>query len=142
MIHACSNAAAAVAHATNAAANATNAATTAIIAIAAAATAQMDTALARHVTHVHQHGVNPDLDFEPLSPEFIKRYIAQARSVTPHVPRALMPYIVEAYVELRQQDAAKPSDQTAMTARQLLSILRLSQVRWVLFEYTPNFCGV
>jgi len=43
------------------------------------------------------------------------------------------PYIVEAYVSLRQADRpgarqrGKAGDQTAMTARQLLSILRLGQ---------------
>ncbi|KAG5181423.1 minichromosome maintenance protein [Tribonema minus] len=88
---------------------------------------ETDTALARHVTYVHQHGANPELDFVPLDPTFIKHYISQARTVEPYIPAELAPYVVEAYVELRQADAEGPSDQTAMTARQLLSILRLSQ---------------
>jgi DNA replication licensing factor MCM7 len=84
-------------------------------------------ALARHVTFVHQHGANPDLDFTPLDPAFIKHYIAQARTVEPYVPAELTGFIVEAYVSLRAQDAETPRDQMVMTARQLLSILRLSQ---------------
>ncbi|CAM9310198.1 unnamed protein product [Phaeothamnion confervicola] len=91
--------------------------------------AAADMALARHVTYVHMHMRNPDLQFVPLEPLFMKHYISLARTIEPYVPPELVSYIVEAYVTLRLQasDAEKPSDQTAMTARQLLSILRLSQ---------------
>jgi DNA replication licensing factor MCM7 len=98
----------------------------------------MDMALARHVTHVHQHMTNPALDFTPLNPSFIKLYISLARAIEPHVPEELTSYIVETYVELRadsggdqqsgQQHSSKArGDQTVITARQLLSILRLCQ---------------
>jgi DNA replication licensing factor MCM7 len=48
------------------------------------------------------------------------------------MPPEVAPYVVEAYVSLRMQDRPgarnkKESDQTVMTARQLLSMLRLSQ---------------
>jgi DNA replication licensing factor MCM7 len=77
---------------------------------------------------------------KPLSPEVVREYISRARQHTPSVPPEVAPYIVEAYVNLRGQDnallndrsgkasgAASNNDQTVMTARQLLSILRLSQ---------------
>ncbi len=96
-----------------------------------------DVALARHVTHVHQHLKNPDLGFTPVDPVVMKHYISMARMMNPHIPRELTNYIVEAYVALRsgamqtigrgQPSHDKKSDQTAITARQLLSILRLSQ---------------
>lgn len=88
-----------------------------------------DIALARHVTFVHQFKKNPELDFEPFDPKFLKLYISQARMLEPHVPEELTSYIVEAYVALRAQSGldAQNGDQTIMTARQLLSILRLSQ---------------
>ncbi|CAM9138721.1 unnamed protein product [Ectocarpus sp. 12 AP-2014] len=90
---------------------------------------ESDIALARHVTFVHQFKKNPELDFEPFDPKFLKLYISQARMLEPHVPEELTSYIVEAYVALRAQSGqdAKNGDQTVMTARQLLSILRLSQ---------------
>ena len=53
--------------------------------------------------------------------------------MAPSIPQALTNYIVEAYVNLRTQDQAKlvggniKNDQTVMTPRCLLSILRLSQ---------------
>eukprot|EP00980_Cylindrotheca_fusiformis_P016394 scaffold4887_cov118-Cylindrotheca_fusiformis.AAC.4 len=69
-----------------------------------------------------------------VTPRLLREYIARARRHEPTVPHDVAPYIVEAYVSLRMQDrprrgqgTTKVGDQTAMTARQLLSILRLSQ---------------
>eukprot|EP00949_MAST-11_sp_MAST-11-sp1_P004690 g4690.t1 len=90
----------------------------------------MDTALARHITHVHMHNKPPALSFEPMTTEFIRAYISQARRLDPHIPPELSGYIVQAYVDMRQRDAESAKDagaQSVMTARQLLSILRLSQ---------------
>lgn len=109
-----------------------------------------DEALARHVTYVHRFSKNPDMTFDPVRPEVLRYFIAIAKQYQPSIPEELCGYIVEAYVSLRQQDANEqarlqqgssgfgysrgggaPNDanhaQTAMTARQLLSILRLSQ---------------
>ena len=86
-----------------------------------------DAALARHVTYVHRYLRNPELGFTPLDTTFIKHYISQARLFEPYVPQDVAGYIVESYVQLRMQHG-DPSDQTNMTARQLLSILRLTQV--------------
>lgn len=71
-----------------------------------------------------------------VSPRLLREYISRARRHDPVVPPEVAPYIVEAYVSLRMQDrpgkrqkhnSGRAGDQTAMTARQLLSILRLGQ---------------
>ena len=69
-----------------------------------------------------------------VTPRVLREYIAQARKFNPIVPPDVAPYIVEAYVQLRLQDRPgargghrRSGDQTVMTARQLLSILRLAQ---------------
>jgi len=87
---------------------------------------------------------------KPIDPEVMREYIARARQHHPSVPKDVAPYVVEAYVTLRIQDGEKKrgtgasgrgnfgngvynnaqsanEEQTKMTARQLLSILRLSQ---------------
>lgn len=46
-----------------------------------------DDLLARHVAYVHQHCRHPDLDFEPLSPFFIRAYIAEAKKLEPIIPK-------------------------------------------------------
>ena len=113
-----------------------------------------DVALARHVTLVHQNeGLNQmrdeaDVEGEQametesktgiIAPKAMREYIARARTHHPTMPPEVAPYVVEAYVALRMQDRqggdgsgrrvqSKQNDQTVMTARQLLSILRLSQ---------------
>lgn len=104
---------------------------------------ERDEALARHVTYVHRFSKNPDMNFEPVRPEVLRYFIAIAKQYEPSIPEHLCGYIVEAYVTLRQQDVNEHARQqqftrgfqstdsnhaqTAMTARQLLSILRLSQ---------------
>ncbi len=67
-----------------------------------------------------------------VSSGLLREYISRARKHQPVVPADVAPYIVEAYVSLRSQGTptdkqTKNGDQTVMTARQLLSILRLSQ---------------
>lgn len=67
-----------------------------------------------------------------VSSNVLREYISRARKHQPVVPADVAPYIVEAYVTLRSQGTptggrTKNGDQTVMTARQLLSILRLSQ---------------
>jgi DNA replication licensing factor MCM7 len=89
-----------------------------------------DCALAKHVVHVHRFGKHPELDFEPMEKMFMKSYIAVARNIEPCIPPSLTNHITEAYVALRQKDkeeSMKEGGQHVMTARQLLSILRLSQ---------------
>jgi len=92
----------------------------------------LDADLARHITFVHKHLKNPQARtaVKTFDKEFLKSYISQAKKLEPRVPVDLTSYIVEAYVSLRQQDAdAAQADKRThvMTARQLLSILRLSQ---------------
>uniref|UniRef100_K3W9A1 DNA replication licensing factor MCM7 n=1 Tax=Globisporangium ultimum (strain ATCC 200006 / CBS 805.95 / DAOM BR144) TaxID=431595 RepID=K3W9A1_GLOUD len=104
-----------------------------------------DEALARHITYVHRFSKNPEMNFEPVRADVLRYFIAIAKQYQPSIPESLCGYIVEAYVTLRQQDVNEHARQrqfsrgasmgandanhaqTAMTARQLLSILRLSQ---------------
>jgi len=90
-----------------------------------------DIALARHITHVHQHNTFPELDFVPYESEFIRTYIAKARSYNPVIPVELSEYITQTYTQMRQeclgQDGLYDSKKIVMTPRGLLSILRLSQ---------------
>jgi len=91
-----------------------------------------DLALAKHITFVHQNAVHPPLDFEPVEPSVLRAYVQAARVVEPVVPRTLQGFIAEAYVGMRQREAAGAAKGTStgrgvMTARQLLSILRMAQ---------------
>ena len=92
----------------------------------------LDNALAEHVAYVHQHRRHPvPADQEDYkSPNFVRGYVAQARSVDPYVPTELTDYIVSAYVNMRQDDAseaARTGDFVHTSARTLLGVLRLAQ---------------
>lgn len=57
-------------------------------------------------------------------------FFLRVQQIIPFVPTELSSFIVEAYVQMRQQDkarAAKTGGRGTLTARQLLSILRMSQ---------------
>eukprot|EP00606_Chrysophyceae_sp_TOSAG23-5_P000291 GSChrysophyteH2.ASY1.ANO1.1034.1 assembled CDS len=101
----------------------------------------IDLALSRHVLHVHRYLKKPQTAVNTLNATQVKQYISIARAIEPTVPQELTQYIAEAFVSLRQrstENSASTSgyghgpktnhtDQAVMTARQLLSILRLSQ---------------
>jgi DNA replication licensing factor MCM7 len=89
-----------------------------------------DLALARHITHVHRFAKHPKLAFAPVRPAVLRAYIALARKVQPVVPERLEGSIVQAYVEMRREDLHDAEERGAMpqlTARQLLSVLRMAQ---------------
>mmetsp|Transcript_30387 Transcript_30387/g.48538 ORF Transcript_30387/g.48538 Transcript_30387/m.48538 type:complete len:469 (-) Transcript_30387:3448-4854(-) len=91
---------------------------------------ERDKALAKHITHVHRHAKHPELDFEPFSPTVLRAYLSQARKVEPFIPVNLTNMIVHNYVTMRQsdhEDAKMNNRQSMLTARQLLSILRMAQ---------------
>lgn len=85
-----------------------------------------DARLAHHVTHLHRTGSAPKVDENLIQPEILKQYIAFAKNYSPTVPKALVDYIVSAYVSLRAADN-NSKDSTYTTARTLLAVLRLSQ---------------
>eukprot|EP00298_Acanthocystis_sp_HF-20_P000375 c10487_g1_i2.p1 GENE.c10487_g1_i2~~c10487_g1_i2.p1 ORF type:complete len:197 (-),score=83.31 c10487_g1_i2:38-628(-) len=83
--------------------------------------------LARHITYVHRHSEPPPLEQAPIAPSLLRKYIAQARKLTPHIPRELTEHIVEQYVAIRSHEANARAEDRSVTARSLLSILRISQ---------------
>jgi len=97
---------------------------------------ERDSALAKHVGHVHRFGDVPALDFEPLDMEFIRSYIRKAREFQPEIDEDLIPEIISQYTNLRQAERQETqmnrghheeNNKTYTTPRTLLGILRLSQ---------------
>ena len=98
-----------------------------------------DLLLSKHVLLVHKYLKNPETDSDKvLSANELKHYICLARKISPSIPKALTTYIVDHYVDLRARDGSGVGhgytarkngsmNQAVMTARQLLSILRLGQ---------------
>jgi DNA replication licensing factor MCM7 len=84
-----------------------------------------DLRLAQHITYVHQHNVQPPMNFTPLDMKLMRRYIALCKTKQPLVPDSLTDHIVSVYCEMRKESRVS-SDATFTSARTLLAILRLS----------------
>ncbi|KAF8428118.1 MCM2/3/5 family-domain-containing protein [Tirmania nivea] len=96
-----------------------------------------DEELARHVTHVHQEGRHPEMDFTPLEPELIRKYIAKAKTFHPTVSAQVGEYMTGAYVRMRQHQKREERERRQfahISPRTLLGIIRLAQalarLRW------------
>jgi DNA replication licensing factor MCM7 len=84
--------------------------------------------------NIDDEDIDEEIQEKSLPPKLVREYISRARKFQPVVPPEVAPYVVEAYVGLRMQGnqgilprGVMANDQTAMTVRQLLSILRLGQ---------------
>lgn len=115
-----------------------------------------DLGMARHVLYVHQHCAPPVVKATPLdasilryetelisrsdltSPSHLKfsaivycrAYVAMARRVVPCFSNQLTEYVASAYASLRQEEAKNDTPHSYSTARTLLSILRISEVKF------------
>ena len=91
---------------------------------------ESDLNLAQHITSVHRYNKPPKPEYEIYSTDFLKAYISKCREHNPFVPESLEDYIADVYATIRVQESqisSKTGDDNMMTARQLLSILRLAQ---------------
>lgn len=77
------------------------------------------------VCHYSRSPARPETDVTTYKAEFLRAYIAKARTFKPFVPNELMQEIILSYTELRKRH----NDERHLfcTPRTLLSILRLSQ---------------
>eukprot|EP00055_Hartaetosiga_balthica_P003401 m.7627 g.7627 ORF g.7627 m.7627 type:complete len:738 (+) comp2874_c0_seq1:60-2273(+) len=85
--------------------------------------ANLDLNLAKHIVYVHTHNDVEEVD-SLLEKKFIRKYIALAKRKMPFVTEDLTEYIADTYTTLRSQE--DNVDDTHITARTLLAILRLS----------------
>ena len=90
---------------------------------------QADLALAEAVTYVHQHLKSKDKDqIALLDANFMRAYIAEAIRIDPIIPSQLHSFIIQKYVEKRQeQNEINKIGYVYVTPRTLLGIIRLAQ---------------
>ena len=90
---------------------------------------ERDIELAKHVAYVHQYNKAMEIKNETLYDEnFIRSYIAQAKTTNPIIPKELHNFIVQKYVEKRKEE--KESNKQGyqyITPRSLLAVVRLAQ---------------
>jgi len=85
-----------------------------------------DTALARHITMLHQ-GATPEEFRDIIPPDLLRKYIAYARKyVKPKLSPEAARRIEQFFLELRRQSQG-PNSPIAITARQLEALIRLAE---------------
>lgn len=90
-----------------------------------------DMQLAHHIGAVHRDGAvtRRELDFDPVSAEFMRAYVRTAKTYNPVVPAELATEVVAQYANLRttERDTDADSRKSYTTPRMLLAMLRMSQ---------------
>ncbi len=85
-----------------------------------------DSALARHITMLHQ-GATPEEFRDIIPPDLLRKYIAYARKyVKPKLSPEAARRIEQFFLELRRQSQG-PNSPIAITARQLEALIRLAE---------------
>ena len=64
---------------------------------------ETDLQLAKHITYVHQHNINPPQAHVPLDMKTIRRYINLCKQKSPTIPASLTDHIVNQYCVIRSQ---------------------------------------
>lgn len=91
---------------------------------------ESDERMAKHVAYVHQTSRHPEMEHEPIDPQFMRQYIAKARQYKPVISEEVAGHAVSHYVDMRQQqkkDQREDKQFSHTTPRTLLGILRMSQ---------------
>lgn len=89
-----------------------------------------DLKLAEHVTHVHREKQPPKVlkNMKPVPEEKLRAIIANAKNYSPVIPKELHNFIVQKYVEKRNEESkVEKHGYQYITPRSLLAILRLAQ---------------
>ncbi|AET37423.1 DNA replication licensing factor MCM7 Ecym_1173 [Eremothecium cymbalariae DBVPG len=91
---------------------------------------ESDQRLAEHVSFVHMHNKQPDLDFEPIDPARMREFIAYAKTKRPTMTQEVNERVVQSYIRMRQ-DSKNVTDTRHQfgqaTPRTLLATIRISQ---------------
>ena len=89
---------------------------------------EQDLRLAKHITYVHQHNINPPMQHTPIDMKLMRKYVALCQKKQPDIPKELTEFIVGNYVDIRNEarNEANAKSSTFTSARTLLAILRLA----------------
>lgn len=90
---------------------------------------QLDFRMATHITYVHQNCAHPKSDQDLFDSEFLRGYIAYAKTFNPTISQDLHGHLIQKYCDKRQKIDGEQAKTTYSytTPRTLLAVIRLSQ---------------
>lgn len=89
-----------------------------------------DDLMAKHITYVHQNKTYPKTETTNVfDTNFLRNYVAHAKSFNPTIPTPLHNYLIKKYIEKRGNNSEGQSQTTYSytTPRTLLAVIRLAQ---------------
>jgi replicative DNA helicase Mcm len=85
-----------------------------------------DTKMSQHILEIHQRGISPVE--APVDAELLRKYIRYAKSIQPELSNDALNKLRDFYLAMRQASESEGSP-VAITARQLESLVRISEAR-------------
>jgi DNA replication licensing factor MCM7 len=91
--------------------------------------AEMDLRMATHITYVHQNSAHPKTDQDLFDSDYLRGYIAYAKTFNPTINQDLHGHLIQKYCDKRQKIDGEQAKTTYSytTPRTLLAVIRLSQ---------------
>jgi len=88
---------------------------------------ETDTKMSEHILDIHRRGLAPVET--PIPPNLLRKYISYAKNVKPQLTEPALQRLKDFYLEMRSASGESGESPIAITARQLESLVRLSEAR-------------
>jgi len=88
---------------------------------------ETDTKMSEHILDLHRRGLAPVES--PIQPSLLRKYISYAKNIKPQLTEQALQRLKDFYLEMRLAGGESGESPIAITARQLESLVRLSEAR-------------
>lgn len=88
---------------------------------------ETDAKMSEHILNIHRRGMAPTES--PIPPQLLRKYISYAKNIKPQLSEPAMQRLKDFYLEMRTAGGESESSPIAITARQLESLVRITEAR-------------
>ncbi len=88
---------------------------------------EADTKMSEHILDIHRRGLSPVKS--PIPPVLLRKYISYAKNIKPRLTEPALQRLKDFYLEMRSASGESGESPIAITARQLESLVRVSEAR-------------
>jgi replicative DNA helicase Mcm len=88
---------------------------------------EIDAKMSEHILDLHKRGSSPTES--PIPPTLLRKYISYAKNIKPQLTEKALERLKDFYLEMRSAGGESQTSPIAITARQLESLVRISEAR-------------
>ena len=89
---------------------------------------ETDAKMSEHILDLHRRGSMPSAE-SPISPQLLRKYISYAKNIKPQLSEPAIQRLKDFYLEMRTAGGESEASPIAITARQLESLVRITEAR-------------